>query len=843
MSCSSLTSPHLAAGPWLAKLSILALTAILCGVPAVLLPDAATATVLDEKALAGLPAEHRDWLKMVDLLLTREERDYFLSMTEEFRRRSFIEAFWDERDSFPDTHTHELRRDWEKAAEYARLHFEDLMDARSRVHLLKGEPLFRCRKRFREREDWYYPIGQRTLFVLTMTRNLPGRPYELWTPNMPLRPTLRQRAIPLTLVETCDFRPELMRWEISRLCCGEVTYETSIQDFLEPPPPPSKEWVSTFKSFTTDLPEVVDTFDIDVETDFLGKHQNRTVMQGIIAVPAQLAMDVGSEEQAADHHFLLTGEIVRDDELFEAFRYRYELSAKDTVPIVFQRYLRPGPATLLLKVEDLSNHHMARAALELDVPKVDFPAAVPQLGDSPMVKLLAEANRATADGERLIRLIPPPGVIHTGLIRFNTFSAGEFSKVQFFLNDQLVMTKLRPPFSLELDVGTTPAIHRLRVSALDEQGIVVADDEILINPGSQRFRTRLIEPRAGESYQQSVRAVAEVLVPEGDSIDRLELFLNEDRVATLYQPPFSQPIILPQVGMTAYVRAVTYLADGSSSEDLVFINAPDFSDAMDIHLVELYASVFDESEQPIFGLGENDFIVFEDERRQEIQRFEWIENLPIHAGLLIDTSASMEDSLDQVTDAARTFLYHTVQPEDRFAILTFSNWPNVVKRFTHQVEDLSRALDGLKAEGGTALYDSLVFALHYFQGIHGRKALLLLSDGEDETSLFDFEGAHEFAHRADVVIYAIGLKEASRRRSSRKVLRQLAAETGGRSFFIDDLEQLPGIYAMIQQELRSQYLIAYQSDSTKNRLDFRRVTVRVEGKGREVRTISGYYPQ
>ena len=125
--------------------------------------------------------------------------------------------------------------------------------------------------------------------------------------------------------------------------------------------------------------------------------------------------------------------------------------------------------------------------------------------------------------------------------------------------------------------------------------------------------------------------------------------------------------------------------------------------------------------------------------------------------------------------------------------------------------------------------------------------LLLLSDGKDESSSYEFESALTFAHRAGVMVYAIGLREAAelKKRGVRKVLEKLARETGGEAFFVEsDLGELAGIYATIEQELRSQYLFAYQSSSTKDPSEFRRIEVTVEagGKKAEVRTMSGYYP-
>jgi VWFA-related protein len=241
-------------------------------------------------------------------------------------------------------------------------------------------------------------------------------------------------------------------------------------------------------------------------------------------------------------------------------------------------------------------------------------------------------------------------------------------------------------------------------------------------------------------------------------------------------------------------------------------------------------------------LPKESFRVREDGKLQTIRRFEWVRDLPIHAGLLLDSSASMEDSLEQVRDAALEFAESTIEERDRVALLSFATQPRIDVRFTNDVSQVERALLSISPEGSTALYDSLVYALTYFDGIKGQKALLLLSDGNDENSSFDFNAALEVARRSGVIIYAIGLKDATRDKASRKVLRSLAIETGGRAYFLEDLSELAEIYSAIQQELRSRYLLAYQSTSTKDPSEFRLVEVEVGPKGAEIRTMSGYYP-
>ncbi len=807
---------------------------------------AAAIPSLAEDEVTDLDPRYVDWLAMVDGMITDEEKDFFSTIAEDFRRDAFIERFWKVRDPDPLTHMNELRRPWEEHAAIARSRYPTLLDGRSRLMMLKGEPFAFCLERNREMEVWYYEIGEDEVFPITLYSNIQHRPYEIYKPGMILNTALRAEAVVgLTMRNMCGgINPELMSKEITRSYKGALTYEQALERFLKTPEEPSKEWVATFASATTDLPADAETFDLAFEVAYPGYYQQRTVVEGIAVVPAGLAGTLDTSGEGT-HHFQLTGEVVRDGRLFDSFRYSFELPATGgtppAIPLIFQRYLRPGPARFLLRVEDLFARRFARVELDIDVPKVTSAADVPQLAESELMRLLAEANAAAARGEHILRLVAPQRLVSTGLIRFKTFSAGHFDRVSFFLDNKPLLTKRSPPYSVEIDLGDTPIPHLLRVSGFDENGEETARDELQVNPGGQRFRVRLAEPRAGGTYRRSVPVVVDIQTPDDKPIERVELYIDERRVATLHQPPYAQPILLPEDQAMVYIRAVAFLEDGNSTEDVAFINAPDYLEEIDVQMVEVYATVHNRRGQPQLGLSEEAFTVVEDGKLQTLRRFDWVNDLPIHAGLLLDVSASMEDSLETVTAAALDFVEQTIQTKDRLALLTFNERPDVVQRFTNDVSLIQGSLAALRSEGGTAIYDSLVFALHYFHGIKGQKALLLLSDGQDESSGFAFEDTLEYARRAGVTVYAIGLGEAVQKRGHRKVLTKIADETGGRAFFVEDTSDLDSIYATIQEELRSQYLLVYQSTSQQDPAAFRRVEVKVDGD-HEVRTMSGYYP-
>jgi Ca-activated chloride channel family protein len=603
------------------------------------------------------------------------------------------------------------------------------------------------------------------------------------------------------------------------------------------------EWVETFNSYTTEVPEDAPRLPGELTLGFPGRRQSRTAVQGTVSVPRQAA---GTAELAdyRSYNFILIGEVVADGELFDNFRYKFDLPVTEVgdaekLPLVFQRFLRPGDYTLMVKVEDLNGGAFFRSEQPLSVPRVEQGMPPPPMNEA-TAQLLAEANAALARGDTTLQLIQPQGELQTGYVRFDTLTTGDdIAKVVFALDGQELLTKAKPPWSVDLDLGSVPQPRTLTAVAFDAAGAEVASDELVLNAAGHRFRVGLVEPRKGKTYRHSLTAEARVQVPEEQTVDRVEFFLNETRVATLYQEPWVQPIVLPEEAPIAYVRAVAYLPDGNSTEDLVFVNAPDYLEEIDVQFVELYTSFVDRQGQQVEAAwNESDVRVLEDGAEQQVVRFEQVRDLPIHAGILIDVSASMEDKLEQAQHAAVRFLEQTIEPKDRASVMTFNDHPNLAVRFTNDVTELAGGLAGLKAERGTALYDSVIFSLYYFNGIKGQRALLILSDGKDESSRFTWEQALEYARRAGVTIYTMALRDDA----AHKKLTKLAEATGGRSHLVQDPAELAAIYDTIQRELRSKYLIAYQSSNTTESKDFRAVEVKVGRPGVEAQTMKGYYP-
>jgi Ca-activated chloride channel family protein len=181
-------------------------------------------------------------------------------------------------------------------------------------------------------------------------------------------------------------------------------------------------------------------------------------------------------------------------------------------------------------------------------------------------------------------------------------------------------------------------------------------------------------------------------------------------------------------------------------------------------------------------------------------------------------------------------------PRDKAFAVSFARKPRLEMPPTDDSGAVIQAIEGLQAVGDTALHDALVHSLYYFRGVQGQRALVLLSDGEDNASYMPFNDAMEYARRSGVAVYAIGLNLSAFESGIRGKLSDLASATGGRAFFTNKPEELPAVYKQIETELRSRYLVAYNSTDTSGRTGFRPVEVKVKRNGLKARTARGYYP-
>ena len=254
---------------------------------------------------------------------------------------------------------------------------------------------------------------------------------------------------------------------------------------------------------------------------------------------------------------------------------------------------------------------------------------------------------------------------------------------------------------------------------------------------------------------------------------------------------------------------------------------------IDKTLVQINVTVTDPLNRFVTGLDKDYFKLSEDKVFQDISQFS-SEDAPLSIGLVFDTSGSMGSKMQKSRQAAAQF-FKTANPEDEFFLVTFNDRPELSVPFTGDTEQLQNRLTFIQSKGRTALLDGVYLAMNQMKKARNpRKALLIISDGGDNSSRYTESEIKNAVREADVQIYAIGIYEpmSSRGRTSEELsgpglLSQIAEQTGGRAYAVDNLAELPDVAAKIGTELRNQYVLYYSPKNQERDGKYRRVTVKL----------------
>ena len=265
--------------------------------------------------------------------------------------------------------------------------------------------------------------------------------------------------------------------------------------------------------------------------------------------------------------------------------------------------------------------------------------------------------------------------------------------------------------------------------------------------------------------------------------------------------------------------------------------------------VNVVFTVTDRHGRRITDLKQSDFRVLDDNKPpEEIRSFHAETNLPLQVGLLIDASNSVRDRFKFEQQSAIEFLNQTIHPRlDQAFVVGFDVTPEVTQDFTDNTELLAHGVHELRPGGGTALYDALYFAcrdklLKAPKSITVRRAIILLSDGEDNQSHVTREEAIEMAQRAEAIVYTISTNVSGTKGPGDKVLERIADATGGRPFFPFQIRDVANAFAEIQDELRSQYAVSYKPADLKSDGHYRTIEIVAnDKKNLRVRSRRGWY--
>ena len=279
----------------------------------------------------------------------------------------------------------------------------------------------------------------------------------------------------------------------------------------------------------------------------------------------------------------------------------------------------------------------------------------------------------------------------------------------------------------------------------------------------------------------------------------------------------------------------------------VALSAQETTFHVDVKLVSIFVNVTDQNGAIVGGLTRDDFAVFEDGLPQQIAIFEKQSEVPLNLTLAIDTSGSVRKDMSEEEAAARRFAHDIVRPQDRMSVLQFATEVRELAPFTNNLSQIDHALNQLRGDWATALYDAICTGSDRLGKREGRKVLVVISDGDDTAKSSTYADALEAALRDEVMIYSLIdvpiEASAGRDTGGEHALITLAEQTGGKHFYVGE-GGLDKAFAKVSDDLRTQYLIGYYPGHQVPGTNFHRVTVTVPRAAADafnVRNKVGYY--
>ncbi|MFN2443772.1 MAG: VWA domain-containing protein [Thermoanaerobaculia bacterium] len=538
-----------------------------------------------------------------------------------------------------------------------------------------------------------------------------------------------------------------------------------------------------------------------------------------------------------DREVVLQGSILQDGTLIRNFRRsllpeeRSRFTAIQVVPA--------GEVTIEARLLALGEQAPLMIAKHTVTAKVErsgvlFTATEDDEADA----ILAEG--AVPETAGAVRILAPRRDLAPNLFRVEVEVKAPVRRVEFFVDDRKILTRNAPPYEVELDLGTIPQRVEVRAVGYDARGRYVDADAWIVNERENDLEVKITRTETPDGMS---RFRVSVQNPKKRQLGVLRLAADDQVLIEWRRPPYAFDIPTSALAGKDFVTATVTDATGMEASDLIYLDGNRYVEQVDVNLVELPVTVLDASGTPIFGLEKEAFQVLENGKPKAIDTFGFSANLPLSVGLLVDHSGSMAPRIDRAREAAVGFFSQILREGDKAFFGSFAFSAKGITPFVSDLSTLRSEIDSMpKAEGATALYDAIVSGLYRFRSIQGRKALIIVSDGEDTASRVDYDEMLRYVRAARVPIYFIGIGISRLEFSLSSQLKTLAAETGGVTYFVNDVDQLRTAYTQLENELRSQYLLGYYTESTKGDRDYRTVDVKVDRTDAKVRTIRGFVP-
>ncbi len=356
------------------------------------------------------------------------------------------------------------------------------------------------------------------------------------------------------------------------------------------------------------------------------------------------------------------------------------------------------------------------------------------------------------------------------------------------------------------------------------------------------FAIRITNPAHNDFRFGRSEINAEVSAADPALVDKVEFYVDDRLVFIDTEAPYQCFFDFGTEPRSWVIRATAWHKEGVTVSDTVILKRVVLNYAVQVNRVVMYATAYSNKGERHYALDlqKEDLVLEEDGVKQKIVDF-YVEKRPVTLAVILDSSGSMQPAMDKVHNAASRFV-DSLALEDKALVIDFDEKVYLLQDLTNDKDQLRRAITSTNALGGTALYDALYASFRRLRGIEGRKAIILLTDGDDTSSKFSFKRVLDEAKISDIIIFPIGLGTTVLDIDLRRILKTLAEETGGRASFPSKVEDLEAVYKDISEELKSQYYITYEPSNAVWDGRWRKIKMYgAPGKDLDVRTRSGYY--
>ena len=391
--------------------------------------------------------------------------------------------------------------------------------------------------------------------------------------------------------------------------------------------------------------------------------------------------------------------------------------------------------------------------------------------------------------------------------------------------------------------------HQLPDQSQEAREALSAEATAGIAEPLEHFSVRLVAPGSRASVGGKVLIAASIEADRPEVVRSVDFFVDGRMLFSDSEPPYEMiwnagPPARHRIEVFAYgpgrLEASDFLEVGSDAAGA----DPTSNYSARVERVEVFVRVEGrDGEEPVVSVDTIE--ILEDGVAQPIIAIERVADLSLAVGLLVDCSGSMVEVLDRAVEAGGTFIEGLItEDEDKAFVMSFADLPILMQGFTNDTERLSDALELLKGGNHTALYDSVAAAADHFSGIEGRRAVVLLTDGHDESSATRLQSSIEAAQRADIALYPVAVDLSANYFRERWILNRMAQATGGKFWTINMRGDPSHIYEEIAEDLRAQYRITYEPLLRGGSGNWRTIEVRLKGQDAEhlrVRARPGYF--